>query len=363
MSNIITNFSAGPSALPKVVRAGIAEALSLDRQGQPSVIELSHRGPQFGLIAEELEHRLHQLLGTKQTHQLLFLQGGASLQFAQFPLNFCGHKPPAFLVTGHWGEKAFAEAKRIGPAKLALSAKASGYTEAPSDMEALTDCAYLHFTGNETIHGVQYATPPRPSPSLPIVGDLSSEFLSKPYPYAQLDGFYAGAQKNLGVAGLTVVGLSLEWLSQAQEDRHPNLPNILSYQAWIENQSMLNTPSGFAWWVAVLVLRWIESCGGLESIAKQNEKKANLLYGCIDGSDFYTNRVQSASRSVINIPFSTPDKGLDSQFVQQAEAQGLLGLKGHRAVGGLRASLYNAIDQSAVEVLVEFMREFERSHG
>jgi phosphoserine aminotransferase len=363
MANVVGNFSAGPSALPQSVRAALSEFLAPDTSGTPSLVEVSHRGMRFGEVAHELRQRLHALLGTQDTHELLFLQGGASMQFAQWPMNFGYVSPPAYVITGHWGEKAFAEAERLGSALVALSTSSSGYTVAPKQIPIAGPAAYLHYTGNETIHGVQYHMPPKPELAVPLVGDLSSEFLSKPYPYSALDGFYAGAQKNLGVAGLTIVGIRQSWLAERNVLAHPHLAKILDFSAWLENDSMLNTPCTFAWWVALLMLRWLESCGGLGAIEKTNLLKASLLYECIDSSGFYRNPVNDDARSTMNVPFWIHDSALEPVFVAQAEAHGLLGLKGHRAVGGLRASLYNAIDEGTVRELVEFMREFERIHG
>lgn len=364
MAEVIANFSAGPAALPPSVRQIIAEGLSSAQGPQPSLVEISHRGPVFLALAEELVERLKSLLDVADSHEILLLQGGANQQFAQFPLNFAHQKTPAFILSGHWGEKALAEAKRIGDAVVAASSKASGYLNVP-DLESVdTQWAYLHYTGNETIHGVQFQAPPNVDDAdLPIVADLSSEFLSRPYGFKELSGFYAGAQKNLGVSGLTVVGLSKKWLTDMRVGQHPHLPAYFNYQVWLDSDSMFNTPTTFAWWVALEVLRWIEREGGLEVVAARNQRKAHALYECIDQSGFYVNSVATSDRSVMNVPFWIHDQALEPVFVREAEAVGLLGLKGHRVVGGLRASLYNAIDADAVIALVGFMKEFERSHG
>lgn len=364
MGEVIANFSAGPAALPASVRQIISEGLGLTADGQPSPVEISHRGARFLALYEELLERLKSFLNVADSHEVLLLQGGANQQFAQIPLNFAYQKTPAYLLSGHWGEKALAEAQRIGPAMVAGSTKDTGYTDIPALASTGSDWAYLHYTGNETIHGVQFSAPPTlADDSIPLVADLSSEFLSRPYDFARLSGFYAGAQKNLGVSGLTVVGLSKQWLAKIRSSQHPNLPAYLDYQVWVSSDSMFNTPTTFAWWVALEMLRWIEKEGGLDLIAKRNEQKASNLYQCIDQSGFYVNSVHSAVRSLMNVPFWIHDHDLEPVFVREAEAAGLLGLKGHRAVGGLRASLYNAIEQDAVLSLVEFMQEFERSHG
>ena len=362
MSEVIANFSAGPSALPKAVRQLIADGLQPTMDASPSLIEVSHRGPAFGEVADALREALTRLMMLDGQHELLLLQGGANQQFAQLPLNFAQQQTPAYLLTGHWGEKALAEAERIGPAVVAASAADTGYTRLPAIDKVDDQWAYLHYTGNETIHGVQFDQPPDVS-TVPLVADLSSEFLSRPYPYTALSGFYAGAQKNLGVAGLTIVGLSKQWLADIPKAQRHSMPKFFDYRAWIESDSMLNTPATFAWWVALEMCRWIENSGGLTTLDAKNRQKAGRVYACIDASDFYLNPVEHASRSVMNVPFWIHDKTLESEFVTEAERAGLLGLKGHRAVGGLRASLYNAIEDSAVMALVEFMREFERRYG
>lgn len=353
----VHNFSAGPAMLPVAVRAALAEALAPSADGTPSVAEISHRGKRFLAIAEELESRLRGLMGLDDGHEVLLLQGGANFQFACLPLNLAGGGTPAYLISGHWGEKALAEARRIGPACVAGSSEQQLFRVLPAVETLAEDCPYLHFTGNETIHGVQFDTPPEASAAL--AGDLSSEFLSRPYPFEQLAFGYAGAQKNLGIAGLTVV-----WLRKELLDRIPDgLPAFLDYRTWVRADSMYNTPVTLAWYTALETLRWIERLGGLEAMAQRNRSKAERLYAAIDNSDFYTNPVAESARSVMNVPFWTADEALVPKFVAAAEAAGLEGLKGHRVLGGLRASLYNALEPAAVDALVDFMREFERSHG
>ena len=363
MPRPIANFSAGPAALPESVRQIISDQLSISDPSAPSIIEISHRGPEFRGVFEELTGRLHGLLGTEETHHLLFLQGGASQQFYQFPMNFGIRQAPGFLVTGHWGEKALKEAGKVASPHVVQTMASEGFTSAPDKVNVDLPLAYLHYTGNETIHGVQFKAPPNVGPDVPLVSDLSSEFLSRPYAYNTLAGFYAGAQKNLGVAGLTIVGLEKAWVDRAGRKSNPSLPSLLDYQTWIAQQSMPNTPCTFAWWVAVLMLRWIEQQGGLVGIAQANLEKASLVYETIDASDFFYSPVERESRSVINIPFWSPDPKLDTLFVSESTEAGFVGLKGHRAVGGLRASLYNAIKRDDVLALVEFMKEFERRHG
>ncbi|TVS13023.1 MAG: 3-phosphoserine/phosphohydroxythreonine transaminase [Wenzhouxiangella sp.] len=357
MSAAVHNFSAGPAMLPLPVRERVAEALAPRSDGSPSVAEISHRGKRFLAMAEELEARLRGLMMLGAEHRILLLQGGANLQFAWLPMNLAVGRTPAYLLSGHWGQKALDEARRIGPATIVGSSEEGGFRELPEIGHLPAGCAYLHFTGNETIHGLQFQQPP--AAAVPLAADLSSEFLSRPYPYADLGFAYAGAQKNLGISGLTVVIIREDLLERIPDD----LPRYLDYRTWVAADSMYNTPSTLAWYVALETLRWIEECGGLVAIEERNRVKAARLYEAIDASDFYSNPVTEEGRSQMNVPFWTVDEALVSRFVAAAEDAGLQGLKGHRAVGGLRASLYNALDLDAVEALVEFMQEFERRHG
>lgn len=353
----VHNFSAGPAMLPLPVRERLAAALKPSADGMPSVAEISHRGKRFLALAEELDARLRSLMGLGQAHELLLLQGGANLQFAWLPMNLAGAGTPAYLISGHWGQKALAEARRIGPATIAGSSEAEGFRALPEIQRLAADCSYLHYTGNETIHGVQFLAPP--ACEVALAADLSSEFLSRPYAYADLGFGYAGAQKNLGIAGLTVV-----WIEKSLLQRIPeHLPTYLDYRSWVKADSMLNTPATLAWYVALETLRWIEQQGGLVRIAEHNATKARRLYHAIDASGFYFNPVDQPARSLMNVPFWTAREDLLAAFVSGAEAEGLQGLKGHRALGGLRASLYNAVGLDAVDALISFMQEFERTHG
>ena len=353
----IHNFSAGPAALPKPVRQRLAEAFVWSDSGEPSIVEISHRGPRFGELAEQLEQGLRRLMGLGDEHAVLLMQGGAHLQFAMLPMNLAHQRKPAFAISGYWGEKAFAESARIVETRLAASNADQHYADLPELDHLPGDIAYLHYTGNETLHGVQYPQPP--ATGVPLAADLSSEFLSRPYAYADLGLAYAGAQKNLGVAGLTVVVIRRDLLERIPD----HLPEMLDYRTWVDSHSMYNTPCTFAWYVALETVRWIESIGGLEAVGARNRAKADALYQAIDGSDFYHNPVHAEARSMMNVPFVLADDALTMTFVQQAEQAGMPGLKGHRAVGGLRASLYNALDIEAVTDLVGFMREFERTYG
>ena len=353
----IHNFSAGPTALPKPVRERLAEAFALSHSGEPSIVEISHRGPRFGELAEQLEQGLHRLMGLGEEHVVLLMQGGAHLQFAMLPMNLAHQRKPAFAISGYWGEKAFAESARVVETRLAASNVDQNYTDLPELDHLPGDIAYLHYTGNETLQGVQYPQPP--AAGVPLAADLSSEFLSRPYAYADLGMAYAGAQKNLGVAGLTVVVIRRDLLERIPD----HLPKMLDYRSWVDSHSMYNTPCTFAWFVALETVRWIESNGGLEDFGARNQAKADTLYRAIDRSDFYHNPVHEEARSMMNVPFVLANDELTMAFVHQAEQAGMPGLKGHRAVGGLRASLYNALDIAAVNDLVGFMQEFERTHG
>jgi len=357
MPHTIHNFSAGPAMLPPEVRERLSEALAPASDGAPSIAEVSHRGPRFTALAEELHQRLRDLTGVGDEHAVLLLHGGANCQFAQLPMNLAADRTAAFLISGHWSKKALAEAERVARTQVVGSSEEIDFTDLPEMGHLPTDCAYLHYTGNETIHGLQYEQPPRVA--VPLAADMSSEFLSRPYPYRDIAITYAGAQKNLGIAGLTVVLVRRDLLERVPD----TLPRFLDYRTWAGDLSLYNTPATLAWFAALEMLRWIERQGGLEAIAERNQAKAETLYSAIDESDFWSNPVSEYCRSFMNVPFWPADESLVMPFVEQAEAAGLHGLKGHRALGGLRASLYNAQTLDAVETLVDFMREFERRRG
>lgn len=357
----VHNFSAGPAALPEPVLEAVREEL-LDWNGQgASVMELSHRGKAFVACAEQAEADLRELLKVPDSHAVLFLQGGATLQFSMLAMNLAGPDDVAdYVLTGHWGLKAQREAAMLLRTRLAADASAEGFRHAPAPAEWDTDpdAAYLHYTPNETIHGVEYFEVPD-SGEVPLVADCSSMLLSRPLPVARFGLIYAGAQKNIGPAGLTLVIVRRELL----ERRPRSLPGMLSYAAHAAQGSMLNTPPTFAWYLAGRVFAWLLEQGGLEAMAERNRRKAERLYACIDASGFYSNPVERAARSRMNVPFFIAERSLEPVFVAEAEAAGLIGLKGHRALGGLRASLYNAVSEAAVDALVEFMRDFEARYG
>lgn len=355
------NFSAGPAALPEeVLREAQEEFLEWRGEGA-SVLELSHRGKAFVRLAEEAEASLRRLLAVPEDYAVLFLQGGARLHFALIPMNFAAGARADYVLTGYWSEKAFKEGGRISEARVAASSKDSRYVTVPpfSAWDLDPGAAYVHLTPNETIHGVEFHDFPDLGP-VPVIADMSSTLLSRPLEVRRFGLIYAGAQKNIGPAGLVVLILRRDLLERCPA----TLPEILSYRRHAEEGSMLNTPPTFAWYLAGKVFAWIERQGGLEEMERRNRRKAELLYAAIDGSGgFYRNPVEPAFRSWMNVPFILADPSLDELFLREAQAHGLLALKGHRAVGGMRASLYNAVPVAAVEALTDFMGDFARRHG
>ncbi|MCY4454623.1 MAG: 3-phosphoserine/phosphohydroxythreonine transaminase [Immundisolibacterales bacterium] len=357
----IVNFSAGPSALPAPVVARIRDDLPDWNGTGSSVVELSHRAGPFMALASGLEAHLRRMLAVPESHRIVFLQGGAQMQFAAVPLNLAGEGGPACYVdTGAWSARAIAEARRYCRVHVAASSGADGYRSIPprAVWEVPPDCAYLHYVANETIAGVEFAAEPE-SGGVPLVADMSSNILSRPIDVARFGVVYAGAQKNMGVSGLTVVIVREDLLDCA----HPLTPTVIRYAAQAEADSMANTPCTFAWYVASLVLEWIDDEGGLDAVAERNRRKAERLYRAIDASDLYSNRIEPASRSRMNVSFELGDDALDPTFLAESERAGLVGLKGHRSLGGMRASIYNAMPVQGVERLVAFLEDFERRHG
>ena len=357
----VFNFSAGPAALPTEVLERASEEM-LDYQGTGmSVMEMSHRSPAFIEIAERAEAGLVELLAIPDDYQVLFLQGGATLQFAMVPLNLLdGRLHADYVHTGAWSAKAIKEAGRFCDVNVAASSEASSFDRVPEfDTWSLSpDAAYLHICSNETIGGVQYHDLPD-GLDCPIVADMSSDILSRPLDVGRFGLIYAGAQKNIGPAGLTVVIVRRDLLGRAGR----GVPSMLDYAVHAEAGSMSNTPPTYAWYLAGLVFDWLKSRGGLETMAATNARKAAKLYDAIDSSNFYRSPVQRQSRSQMNVPFTLPDPDLDAAFLSGAEAAGLTNLKGHRSVGGMRASIYNAVSEEAVDALVKFMGEFENEWG
>ncbi|WP_434985779.1 3-phosphoserine/phosphohydroxythreonine transaminase [Vreelandella zhaodongensis] len=362
------NFCAGPAALPAAVLERARNEL-LDYQGRGlSVMEMSHRSDEFVAIAERAEADLRDLLGIPSHYKVLFLQGGASMQFAMLPMNLLGQGGSAnFIQTGIWGKKAIGEAKRLGfNCHLAASSEANGHTAVPNEevLSISSDAAYLHYTSNETIGGLEFDYTPKVQRAdgarVPLVCDMSSNILSGPIDVTQFGVIYAGAQKNIGPAGLTLVAVREDLLGKAPD----NIPSLFDYQMLADAGSMVNTPPTFAWYLAGLVFQWLkDDIGGLEAVDAINQRKAEKLYAAIDASDFYTNPIVGRNRSRMNVPFVLADASLDSAFLQEADEAGLLNLKGHRSVGGMRASLYNAVPEEAVDALIAFMADFEQRRG
>ncbi len=356
------NFSAGPATLPEpVLRQAQEEMLDWHGVGA-SVVELSHRGAEFVEVAEQAESDLRALLAIPDSHAVLFLAGGATTQQALLALNFAAPGQRAdYIVSGHWSRTAIRQAAPYVDVHEAASSEAGGFRALPPrDAWRLSDdAAYVHVTANETIHGVEYPDVPNVG-EVPLFADFSSSIASRPLDVARHGLIYAGAQKNLGPVGITVVIVRRDLLERAGQPRAP----IFDYREHAARDSMLNTPPTWNWYLLGLTVRWMLEEGGVEEFARRNAEKSALLYSAIDGSGgFYRNEVEHAARSRMNVPFFTRDAALDAAFVAESRAAGMIGLKGHKALGGLRASLYNALSLGAVEALVDFMRDFERRHG
>jgi phosphoserine aminotransferase len=359
----IHNFSAGPGALPESVLMRARDEL-LDWHGRGlSVMEMSHRSAAFEEILGQAEGDLRVLLGLSDDFAALFLQGGASLQFSMLPLNLRPAGASAdYVLTGAWSQAALKEARKGGAARVAGSSESEGFTRVPAQAELDLDprAAYLHFTSNNTIYGTEWFREPEPPAGVPLVCDFSSDALSRPLDVERYGLLYAGAQKNLGPAGVTLVIVRRELLARVPQD----LPSLLDYRLLADQRSLYNTPPCFAIYVTGLVLAWLRAEGGLGEMERRNRHKAELVYAAIDGSGgFYRGHAREDSRSRMNVTFRLPSEELEAAFVKQATSAGLDGLKGHRSVGGLRASLYNALPLGSVEALVAFMREFQRARG
>jgi phosphoserine aminotransferase len=354
------NFSAGPAMLPEeVLREAREEFLEWGGE-QASVMEVSHRGKAFIACAEQAEADLRELLSVPDDYRVLFLQGGATQHFAQIPMNLAAGGVADYVVTGAWGEKAVKEAAKVCNVNVAADSAGNRHTAIPARDQWRLDpgAAYVHITPNETIHGVEFHELPDVG-AVPLVADLSSTILSRPLDVSRYGLIYAGAQKNIGPSGLVVMIASDALLARCPD----SLPNILNYAKHAAEGSMLNTPPTFAWYLAGKVFQWLKREGGLAVMAERNRAKAELLYGYIDASGFYANPVAPACRSWMNVPFTLADPALDETFLKASRAAGLLALKGHRSVGGMRASLYNAMPIEGVQALVEFMKDFVRKHG
>ncbi len=357
----VFNFSPGPAALPRqVMQQAQAEFLDWNGTGM-SVMEVSHRNREFIELAAQSELDLRELLAIPKSYKVLFLQGGATLQFAAVPLNLAASDRTAdYVVTGSWGKKAKSEAERFVQVNLAADGAESNYTSIPdpATWQVSEGAAYLHVTSNETIGGVEMHGMPEVS-AAPVVADMSSTLLSRPIDVSRFGLIYAGAQKNVGQAGLTVVIVREDLIGQAVAQT----PGITNYRVMADTDSMWNTPATFAWYMASLVFTWLKQQGGLEVIAERNDQKSAKLYAAIDVSAFYSNPVDVSCRSRMNIPFTLSDKDLEPVFLAESKAAGLINLKGHRSVGGMRASIYNAIPEDGVDALIAFMVDFEARHG
>lgn len=358
------NFSAGPGALPEEVLQ-IAKEELLDWHGSGmSIMEVSHRGKEFGQIAEQSQADLRELLNIPANYKLLFLQGGATSQFSMVPFNLLrGNSQADYVNTGFWSERAIAEAKKYCHVNVVATGEAGKFTTIPEadSWQLSKDSAYLHYTANETIHGVEFHHTPTSldAKEIPLVTDMSSNILSRPFDVSQFGLIYAGAQKNIGPAGLTIVIVRDDLIGHVDS----KAPTLFDYHNLAKNDSMANTPPTYSWYMAGLVLKWLKKNGGLTAMAETNKKKAELLYSTIDQSDLYHNPVAPQCRSLMNVPFILKDAALDKAFLDEAKKANLLGLAGHRAVGGMRASLYNAVTIEAVEALTTFMVDFAKRHG
>ncbi|HQX91936.1 MAG TPA: 3-phosphoserine/phosphohydroxythreonine transaminase [Thermomonas sp.] len=356
------NFAPGPAMLPEsVLRQAQAELLEFGSTGA-SILEISHRGPDFIAVAQKAEADLRTLLAIPDEYAVIFAAGGATTVQALLPLNFAAPGQAAdYVVSGHWGKTAIKQAAHCIDARTAASSEAGGFRDVParSTWQLSKDAAYVHVTANETIHGVEWREIPEVD-NAPLVADFSSSIASEPLDISRFGIVYAGAQKNLGPVGITVVIVRRDLLERAGQPRAP----IFDYAAQAKAESMLNTPPSWNWYVLGLTVQWMLDEGGVVEFARRNARKAALLYAAIDGSGgFYRNAVATAARSRMNVPFFLHDAALDKVFLEQAKQAGLVALKGHRVLGGMRASLYNAMPEAGVQALVNFMQEFQKAHG
>lgn len=361
MTERIHNFSAGPAVLPvPVLEEAQRDMLSLPGVGM-SVMEISHRGKTFDEIYARAENGIRELMSIPDNYHVLFLQGGASLQFSMVPMNLISQGGGAdYIITGSWGKKALKEAKRVGTINVAATMADGGFTRVPNDDELNLDpnAAYVHLTTNETIEGVEWKREPNVG-GVPIVADASSDILSHPVPVDKYGLIYAGAQKNIGPSGVTLVIIRDDLLQRIPDGLH----TMLDYRTHVQNKSLYNTPNTWGIYIISLVAKWLQEKGGLSAMERENKQKAQMIYDAIDSSGFYRGHADPDSRSIMNVTFRLPSEELEKKFTSEATAQGLDGLKGHRSVGGIRASIYNAFPLDGVKALVEFMKEFERKNG
>lgn len=357
MTNTVYNFCAGPAMLPAEVLATAQQEL-LDWNGTGhSVMEVSHRSPEFQAIVESSEQDLRELLSIPDNYHVLFMQGGATAQFSLIPLNLLGDKTTAdYVDTGIWSTKAISQASTYCEPKVVASSRAQQYTMIPGfdSWQLNSDAAYLHYTPNETINGVEFHWVPQAD--VPLVADMSSTILSRPIDVSKFGMIYAGAQKNIGPSGIALIIIRDDLLGKA----HPMTPELFNFEALAKQHSLINTPPTFAWYLAALTFKWLLKEGGVEAMAKRNQQKASKLYAAIDDSEFYANPIQPECRSWMNVPFTLKDASLNNKFLTEAKANGLVALEGHRSVGGMRASLYNAMPEAGVDALIGFMQGFEK---
>jgi phosphoserine aminotransferase len=361
MTDRIHNFSAGPAVLPEPVLRKAQEAIWNVGGSGIGIMEHSHRGKVFDRILDEAEANCRALAGITDDYAVLFLQGGASLQFSMVPMNLLGAAQTAdYIDSGSWADKAAKEAKKVGKVNIAATTKAENYSRLPesAEIKLTPGAAYVHMTSNNTIEGTQWKSPPDVGEA-PIVSDTSSDMFSGPIDIARHALIYAGAQKNLGPSGVTVVIIREDLLARSAE----TLPAMLNYKVQAENDSLYNTPNTFGIYILGLTMKWLRSQGGLEVIAKVNQRKSAKLYTEIDRTGFYRGTARKQDRSLMNVTFRLPTEELEELFVKESTAEGFDGLKGHRSVGGMRASIYNAFPEEGIDALVSFMREFERRHG
>ncbi len=361
MTERIFNFSAGPAVLPlPVLEEAQRDLLALPGLGM-SVMEISHRSKTFEEIVKQAEAGIRELLRIPENYHVLFLQGGASLQFSMVPLNFLPHDGSAdYLLTGSWGKKALKEAKKSGTINVAATMADGGFSRVPGADEIKLDprAAYVHITTNETIEGVEWKQEPEVG-GVPLVADASSDILSHPIPVEKYALIYAGAQKNMGPSGVTLVIIRDDLLKRIPDGLH----TMLDYRTHVDGKSLYNTPNTWGIYILNLVCKWLKDKGGLAAMQRENEEKARMLYDAIDATDFYRGHADPDSRSIMNVTFRLPSEELEKKFTAAATAQRLDGLKGHRSVGGIRASIYNAFPRAGVAGLVSFMKEFERNNG
>ncbi len=362
MSERIYNFSAGPACLPlSVLQKAQSELLSFNGIGM-SIMEISHRSSHFDSVIDSAKQGLRSLLDIPENYQILFLQGGASLQFSMIPINFLKPDNTAdYIVTGAWGKKAIKEAARVGNAVALYNSEDSGFKSTPSweELDYSSNATYIHYTSNETIEGVEFKSDLDVT-GTPVICDMSSNIMSKPIDLEKYAVIYAGAQKNIGPSGVTLVIIRDDMLAKVPENQH----TLLDYRAIAKKDSMLNTPNTWGIYIIDLVCKWLEEKGGLKEMERENKDKAQILYDAIDSSDgFYRGHADRNARSLMNVTFNLPSEVLEKQFAEEATAQSLDGLKGHRSVGGIRASIYNAFPKEGVETLVGFMDRFREIHG